>query len=544
MPITKRKIHYGSPNNLISYILDEKHNGEKIGAVTSINCNVETASMEYTDIQNKYNMKGNRVAYHVIQSFSPQDNITVEEANEIGKRLCNELYSNFQCVISTHIDREHIHNHISINAINIKGRKLEDRLINKKEGLYALSDTSDKIAAQYGCFILPRKTYLKNKNKNYYYQFKEQTWKQKIKEDIDKIIGKSNTLEEFLDKLSMYYEVKKGKHISVKAIGMKKFTRLSTIDRLYSEENLYFFFKNRNNIKLANIDTRGNGFNNTILMKVQESKDAIEKSQLGVRKQIYTEYQKTKYEEVKRFYFLKKQLECLEKYQILSFKDLEDTISMKRSEIKNKNSILKKNKNRFDKIIEIQEKAQDYIQLHKIYEYAMFYKEQDKNYILPQEVNIFFQLQEELQIDSVEGAKQLIKSLRQERININKLRRKVVELQSELNLLDSIKDGEMSKEFIHNIKFGKNRIDYNLSNDSYFCVNLPYTKEKIYVEKKHTTYNEKKQFYKLYLIDDKQYEVFDENNNKITNISGTELEKYVSDKKKENDKNYSEIKIV
>ena len=92
MPITKRVAHYGSPQQLLDYILDEKGYGEKVGIASSINCNIETALTEYLDIQKKYNMKGKRVAYHIIQSFSPKDKISPEQANEIGKRLCEELY--------------------------------------------------------------------------------------------------------------------------------------------------------------------------------------------------------------------------------------------------------------------------------------------------------------------------------------------------------------------------------------------------------------------------------------------------------------------
>lgn len=66
MPVTKREAHYGSPKELINYILDEKHDGEKVGQVSSLNCNPETALLEFRDIQRKYNMKGTRVAYHII----------------------------------------------------------------------------------------------------------------------------------------------------------------------------------------------------------------------------------------------------------------------------------------------------------------------------------------------------------------------------------------------------------------------------------------------------------------------------------------------
>ena len=70
MPITKRKAHHGSAKDLIEYILDEKNNEGKVGEVSSINCNVETALQEFKDVQAKFKMSGNRVAYHIIQSFS------------------------------------------------------------------------------------------------------------------------------------------------------------------------------------------------------------------------------------------------------------------------------------------------------------------------------------------------------------------------------------------------------------------------------------------------------------------------------------------
>ena len=93
MPYTKRMAHYGSPKELLEYILDKKNNGEKVALASSINCNVETALSEFLRTQRRFDMKGNRVAYHIIQSFSPDDDITPEQANEIGKKLCEELYT-------------------------------------------------------------------------------------------------------------------------------------------------------------------------------------------------------------------------------------------------------------------------------------------------------------------------------------------------------------------------------------------------------------------------------------------------------------------
>jgi len=544
MPYTKRMAHYGSPKELIEYILDDKNYGEKVSVASSINCNVDTALFEFLDIQEKFEMKGNRVAYHIIQSFSPNDNITPEQANEIGKRLCEELYPDFQCVISTHIDRGHIHNHICLNSINMDGRKLEDRLANEKEGLYGLSNTSDKIAAEYGCFIMPKRTFSKIKNKDYYYQYKEQSWKEKIRIDVEDLIYKCNSVEELLEELSiMGYEIKRGKNIAVRILGMERFARLSTIDKKYSEQNLYSLYKNKNNLELLAIKGKRTEFNSSIFDNAIESKVAIEKSQQSTKGKIYTEYQKTKYLEIRRYYQLKKQLEYIDKYNIRSFNDIESQINLKRIEIKYKNKELKNIKEQFSKILEITEKAQDYINLYKVYEYAMSYKEQDNDYIFPEEVEIFLQLQVELGISNIDEAKQLIKSTRLDRININKTKMEILELQRELNHLDTIKEEQLTKSelFIHNIKFGGNHIDYTNSDDENYCVNLPYTNEKIYIPKKYTAFNEKYQYYTLYLVDDMEYEIFNENNEKLGNITGIELEKYVMDKKKEIDKKYSQF---
>lgn len=196
-----------------------------------------------------------------------------------------------------------------------------------------------------------------------------------------------------------------------------------------------------------------------------------------------------------------------------------------------------------NEIVKTTEKAQDYIRLYKTYEYACFYQKQDPKYEFPIEAKLFIKLQDELKINSVAEAKELIKNTRNERINLNKMKQNIADLGRELNHLDTIKEEKLSNSglFIHNIKFGANRIDYEKSTDDCFGINLPYTNEKMYIPKKYTAYNEKYQYYTLYLVDDKEYEIFNTNDEKIGNITGTELEKYVLDKKKEVDQMYREF---
>jgi hypothetical protein len=329
---------------------------------------------------------------------------------------------------------------------------------------------------------------------------------------------------------------------------MSKSARIHSLGEEYSESSLRKYFENKSlspNIEIEDINIVINSFNNTLLESSAESKTAIEKSTLQVKGKVYTEYQKTRYMEIKRYYQFKSQLEYLEEHNIRSFEEMEKQISSKRKEIKYKNADLKKYKETSNKILGDTEKAQDYIKLYETYQYAIFYKEQDNDYTLPEEVNIFLKLQKELNIKSVEEARQLIKLSRSSRIQINKMKKEILELQKNLNHLDTIKEEQMSKSnlYIHSIKFGGNRIDYSKSDDDYWYVDLPYTNENIRIEKRFTAYNEKLKTYTLYLIDDKKYILYDNKGNVIKSIIGKELETYISDKKKENDNKYSKHEI-
>ena len=95
--------------------------------------------------------------------------------------------------------------------------------------------------------IYEKVTYSKSKTKDYYHQYKEQSWKEKINEDVENILPKCTSMEEFLDELAILgYEIKRGKNLSVKCLGMERFARLSTINSKYSVNNLYGFFKIQN----------------------------------------------------------------------------------------------------------------------------------------------------------------------------------------------------------------------------------------------------------------------------------------------------------
>lgn len=573
MPYTKRTPHYNNAKDLLEYICnDEKtENGLYVSAQ---NCFVETASVEFENNYNKWQTKGNRVAYHLIQSFHPNDPITPEIANKIGVRLCKELYPDFQCVISTHVDKGHIHNHIAINAVDVNGKKLEDRLANKKEGLYGFREMSDKISAEYGCFILPSQTISIKGKKDYYYQYQNQTWQQHIKEDIDELKENCFSINElFLKLIESGYEIKNGKQPAIKGKGMKKFKRFNSLGNGYTICDLKAFYGDKNYLPddIPNIKANRNAFNDVAFNAGVESRQAILTTSKLVTKQ-YTTFQKTRYQEIKRYYEIKNKLELLNSYNINSFDELTLKIEDLRGEVLNKNHELYKLKKKHKSVLNDADKAQDFIHLKKIADYANYYKEIDNDFsikktnntdafVVPDEVRVFEEIRNELQITTEAEAKKIVETVRPIRLEINKLNSEIINLQSEMNKLDMIKENGLVESglFIHNIKFGANRIDYSNSNKGKWCVNLPYTNEYILIEKSQVTFNSKNEFYTLFLIDDKEYAIYSEkeikkNSNKkpwekedlipTAFVTGSDLEKIVENKKDEYTQMYKNNKYI
>jgi len=185
-------------------------------------------------------------AHHFIQSFVPGE-VTFEVAHEIGEKWAKEIFGdNFQGILSTHIDRDHIHNHIIINSVShIDGKKYD-----ANKGEYKLiREKSDNLCKEYNLSIIDTdksKSTDKNKRKSQkeYHDFwkEEQNKKQStIKEDIDSTISVSKDFEDFISKMKKQgYEIKYGKNI--KYISFKKLdsksVRGKSIGEEYTEENI------------------------------------------------------------------------------------------------------------------------------------------------------------------------------------------------------------------------------------------------------------------------------------------------------------------
>ncbi|MCC8098292.1 MAG: relaxase/mobilization nuclease domain-containing protein [Eubacterium sp.] len=137
----------------LSYIQrPEKTNNGQL--VDSYECIPQAAENLFALVRSKEVIKkGNNIAWHIYQSFAPEDNITPEQALEIGKELMKRMYPDFQYVIATHIDRQHLHNHILVNAVDFR---TFHKLHSNKKTYARLKAISDDICLEHKLSIIDK----------------------------------------------------------------------------------------------------------------------------------------------------------------------------------------------------------------------------------------------------------------------------------------------------------------------------------------------------------------------------------------------------
>lgn len=137
----------------LSYIQrPEKTNNVQL--VDSYECISQAAENLFALVRSKEVIKkGNNIAWHIYQSFAPEDNITPEQALEIGKELMKRMYPDFQYVIATHVDRQHLHNHILVNAVDFR---TFHKLHSNKKTYAKLKAISDDICLEHKLSIIDK----------------------------------------------------------------------------------------------------------------------------------------------------------------------------------------------------------------------------------------------------------------------------------------------------------------------------------------------------------------------------------------------------
>ena len=239
MAVTKIKAIRGTLSKAIAYILNPEKTDEKL-LVSSYGCASETAAREFEWTRKIAEQKGMNpvriIARHVIQSFEIGE-VTPELAHEIGKQFADEILGGkYEYVLTTHIDKDHVHNHLIFNAVDFVDYHAYK---SYKRIYYDMREVSDRLCKENGLSVIPPS---QNKGMGYkeYTEAKRGTsWKQKLKQTIDRIVITAKDYDDFLRLMQEAgYEIKTGKYISFRAKGQERFTRSKTIGENYTEERI------------------------------------------------------------------------------------------------------------------------------------------------------------------------------------------------------------------------------------------------------------------------------------------------------------------
>ena len=223
----------------IAYILNPEKTDEKL-LVSSYGCASETAAREFEWTRKIAEQKGMNpvriIARHVIQSFEVGE-VTPELAHEIGKQFADEILGGkYEYVLTTHIDKDHVHNHLIFNAVDFVDYHAYK---SYKRIYYDMREVSDRLCKENGLSVIPPS---QNKGMGYkeYTEAKRGTsWKQKLKQTIDRLVITAKDYDDFLRLMQEAgYEIKPGKYISFRAEGQERFTRSKTIGENYTEERI------------------------------------------------------------------------------------------------------------------------------------------------------------------------------------------------------------------------------------------------------------------------------------------------------------------
>ena len=234
MAVTKIKPVKSTLSKALDYIENpDKTDGKML--ISSFGCSYETADIEFGYTLSQALDKGSNLAFHLIQSFAPGE-VDYEKAHEIGKQLADAVTKGqHEYVVTTHIDKGHIHNHVIFCAVNFVDHHEYN---TNKRSYYSIRNMRDKLCRENGLsVVVPGKG---SKGKSYAEYQAEKTgtsWKGKLKIAVDALIPQVSSFEELLQRLQAAgYEIKPGKYVSCRAPGQERFTRLKTLGADYTEE--------------------------------------------------------------------------------------------------------------------------------------------------------------------------------------------------------------------------------------------------------------------------------------------------------------------
>lgn len=228
----------------IDYICNGDKTDDEIYVTTHL-CSRENARKEFELTKKQFNSKTKTLAHHLIQSFVPEE-VGFEEAHQVGIELCDKILDGkYEYVLATHIDKDHIHNHIIFNSIDVD----EGKIYHSYYGSYMnIRNQSDRLCKEHDLSVIDQETQreineIKRRKFVSWHDWNEDkkgsSYKSRLQFDIDRTIKQSINWQDFLSKMGSYgYEIKHGKHIAFRSKNQQRFTRAKTIGANYTEERI------------------------------------------------------------------------------------------------------------------------------------------------------------------------------------------------------------------------------------------------------------------------------------------------------------------
>ncbi len=218
----------------INYVENPAKTIADVRYVTGINCTSDIAADEMQKTKELWEKPDGIQYYHAIQSFKPGE-IEPDMAHDIGVKLANIMWGEkYQVVVSTHLDKAHIHNHFIVNSVSfLDGKKYH---LGKGEKLY-FRNLSDHLCLEHELSVITEPS---EERKKAVKRVNNRSHRAKIREDINRLVKTADDFSGLLHLLSKEgYDVKSDvKHIAIRRPGMERFVRLRSLGDAFEPDAL------------------------------------------------------------------------------------------------------------------------------------------------------------------------------------------------------------------------------------------------------------------------------------------------------------------
>ena len=223
--------------NALEYIQNPDKTEECV-LVGGINCLPDTAFEQMEETKNIFHKTGKRQGYHVIISFSPEEEVTAEQAMYVLEHFAKDvLGDDYEAVYAVHTDREHMHGHLIWNSVSMTtGKKYNSPKGNWKNHLQPITN---KYCDELGLSIMPAEYSRNPKNISRDKWEREMSMKENILRDAKMCAYAAGNVDHFKYLMKrLGYVFKKDAWMEVQAPGFQYYHKLAKLDEMFSEETL------------------------------------------------------------------------------------------------------------------------------------------------------------------------------------------------------------------------------------------------------------------------------------------------------------------